>query len=284
MLLGLLGIVIVVVLVVLSIVTVIVAVNTPYTNTRLSLCQADQLCHLGTGTRLSLNFKDQKRPYLVHTDVQVKLNELFTKLMLAFEKHDINSWLVKSSLLGYVRHGGRVPWCDKFEIAIWHDELSKLVGLRDELERSSDHVLQSDAHGYRFSCKNTARFPFVSINLMKETDIEVAVCTPLDELSACSYSDSYQRRREVFATDIIKPLQAIKFKLNVTSSPPLEVSQYSVNEEVEKTEVNVNVPHEPERCLDVLYGPDWSTTVTQSKFIHFNNSYTRALTKRLTNY
>jgi hypothetical protein len=241
---------------------VVVAISSPFTFSRIT---ATEIEHTLPG---SMRFK--VKPYTLQVVVQKQLDGLFVKLCASLNRHGIGFWVVKSTLLGLMRHKQRIPWCDVYEIAIMYDDLPRLVSLRMELEQSEEFRLLSTPTGYTFALRGVVPYPAVTIDIMQQTDIEVSVCTPLDELGNCSFTHAYDRRRDVFPTSTIMPLSCgVDFK--VVHIP-------------ESTTVKVNVPYHPERCLEVLYGPDWRTEVRQGSWPFVWNRYTRTLLRMVGSY
>jgi hypothetical protein len=88
---------------------------------------------------------------------------------------------------------------------------------------------------------------------------ELSICTPLDELNACSYEDSHTRRGEVFDVMDVLPLKPTPFE-----------------------HLELNIPQHPEKCLNQLYGEDALTQVRGVPHITWiNNPKNRAILDRL---
>ena len=225
--------------------------STPYTMHRISVEDMDLL---------STKLHYETPPFAI-TEFALRESAMaFTHLVEKLQTANVTFWLVKSSLLGFARHGGRVPWCPRFEIAVLHADLARLVALRADVEHSGLYQLHSTSRGYVLFRRREFGLPsiaFVHIDIMKETDIEVALCTPLDELSQCSFEDSYRYRREVFRTESVFPL----------AGP----SAFQVAPDIV---LYVRTPNQPDKCLSTLYGPDWTTTVAQSPWVHVTGSHT----------
>jgi hypothetical protein len=116
---------------------------------------------------------------------------------------------VKNTLLAVVRHGQLLPWEDRVCIAILYDDLRKVVEMRGKMEQSGLALLKHGKHAYYYCANNFSQYPYIEINIMQPRDHEISVCTPTDELGACSFQDSFLRRREVFARDAVFPLRTV---------------------------------------------------------------------------
>lgn len=64
-------------------------------------------------------------------------------LCRAASDHGIRTWVVYGTALGLVRHGGRIPWDDDYDVAVWEDDLPAL----QELAARDEHTMLIDADG-----------------------------------------------------------------------------------------------------------------------------------------
>jgi hypothetical protein len=255
---------------------VLVSVNTPYTT--------EHYC----SDEIRSMLDDEEGPYQIKQTVADELSVLFKTLTLKLSENKITWWVVRSTLLASERHGGMMPWTDRLEIAVLHDDLVKLVGMRKDLQESSARVKNSKLacfrNGYRYGTDMGSGiiFPYVNIDLLKATDIEMSLCTPLDELSECSFSDAYTRRREVFTKETVIPLQQdVPFALLRAATYPAMLGS---NESKDNDDdfVLINIPAKPQQCVDVLFGGDAMTQIKQKRGVHlFRNAYVDAVVAKI---
>lgn len=239
---------VVVSIVAILIVTIGLLVGTPYDNHRLSELEMKAL-----GEDVIL--RNTRPPFPILSSVQNELNTMMMLMVEVFDEKEIEFWLAKSTLLGCVRHGQLLPWGDKIEICVHHEDLSKLVSSREKIEESGDFKLANGSHGYFIQKKGRfVPYPFIQINIMKRTEHETSICTPMDELVECSFADSHKRRNEIYLNETLFPLASETMTIGTTT-------------------INVKIPRDSERCLTILYGENWKS-VYQRNNIHLNNSFT----------
>lgn len=186
-------------------------------------------------------------PSLVLTETHhTQLKAMLDRLVTVCTAHNVTLFAVKRTLLAAVRDHELPRWHTCCEMAILHDDLPKLVSLRNELEATLHGAalsLTQHRHGYRLSTKNFQRYPVIYIDVLKESNFELAICTPLDELSMCSFADSHLRRTEIFTTEHIFPLQKVPFG-----------------------DIEIYIAAAPEHCLNKLYGSNgWRDRLVEAE-------------------
>lgn len=168
-------------------------------------------------------------------------HEVSTALLAAFARLDklcqvsyVDMWACSSSLLGTIRHQGFVPWQPCLHLGFHFDDLPKVVSMRYSLEDGTDWLLIKGKNGYYYAQNNFFHFPRIQLDIFNIRDDEVALCSPLDELLQCTYSDSFLYRKEVFDTTDVFPLVKMKFE-----------------------DTMINVPKNADTCLQQLYGKEY---------------------------
>jgi hypothetical protein len=245
----------------LTILMVVIAMYTPFSATDRLLSNSTQFT-FGTDTKPhSLSkFKVSSNMPLLKPHIQEEMQTLLAQVIGWLNASKIQYWLVRSTMLAAIRHKSLMPWHDNMSIAVEHKDLAKLVGIRAMIETKGKYTLRSVSDGYHFSQKNFVGFPFVSVFIAKVVDKELVACTPLTELGQCTFTDSHKRRREIYETKDVFPLR--KTTLNG---------------------IEVNVPHNSEKCLDTLFGKDWRNTVKRTRKgpAFFCNAWTNRLVRKM---
>lgn len=199
----------------------------------------------------------QREAFLLKPDVRLNMSRLLNYTVETLEAGGVEHWAVKQTMLGAIRHQGIVPFDDEISLGFNHDDLVGLVGLRSRIEASGEFLLTRKNSQYFLSFNNAFRFPRVTLTPMKNEKEEVLLCSPLDELNRCTFSDSYQRRREVYTQKQVYPLRKVKFE-----------------------DFEIYVPNHAEECLDVLLNTcegnkDWRTWTPVKRYQIVDNSVTR---------
>jgi hypothetical protein len=223
---------------------------------------------VGSSNNITEDLFVKNKPSMVCPSVKNDLNVLLLEFHSMCEKQGIQFWLTKSSLLGLERSGELLPWNDIVTVCVEHSDLAKLVQGRMTVEVDGRFLLESHVDGYRLSMNNFARFPYVEINIMKRTDIELLNCCPLSELGECSFGSSYSRRNEIFSLESVYPLVEKELNLNF-----VEGAQ-------QNQRLKVKVPQDAHRCLNILYGEAWQTEVHQKPTVRIDNHYSKSLLRR----
>ncbi len=237
-------------------VAILLFVISPYSFQQLNVAHDMALTHAQTGKRVDLYFSST--PFTLKQNVRAAQLDLLEHLTKNLENVKISCWAVKTTLLACVRHGQLVPWEDKISMAILHDHFETFINLRAKLENGGYALLLPGKHGYFYCVNNITRFPCIEICLMKQKDYEISICTPTTEIAMCSFQDSFLRRREVFATDMIFPLKHASLG-----------------------SVSISIPNKAEACLDILYGKEWKTDAQWNKTRFIDNEIVKAGIRRV---
>ncbi|MCC5831775.1 MAG: LicD family protein [Chlamydiales bacterium] len=67
--------------------------------------------------------------------VQNEFYQTLKALDSLFDEAGIEYWVTAGTLLGAIRHGEMIPWDDDIDLALFIDDLGKVVSLRPELEK-----------------------------------------------------------------------------------------------------------------------------------------------------
>jgi len=98
-----------------------------------------------------------------------------------FRENKITYWITAGSLLGAIRHGEMIPWDDDIDLALFIDDLGKVIRLRSELEKKGlvllvkrDYLKIFPVGGKRIAHPDGGfyphRYPFVDLFLMTRDD------------------------------------------------------------------------------------------------------------------
>ena len=245
----------------LTILMVIVAIYTPFSATDRLSSNSTQFTFGTHAKSYSLNnLKVSSSMPLLKPEIQEEMKTLLANVIEWLNTSKIKYWLVRSSMLAAVRHKSLMPWHDNMSIAIEHKDLAKLVGIRSMVETNGKYTFRSVSDGYHFSQNNFIGFPFVSVFITKVVDKELVACTPISELGQCTFTDSHKRRREIYETKDVFPLRTTTLN-----------------------GIEVNVPHNSEKCLDTLFGKDWRNTVQRTRKgpAFFNNAWSHRLVRKI---
>lgn len=234
---------------------VILFITSPFSGKKVE--EKKHLTHIVTGQPATVEVPANGAPLVLKSWVQTKQMELLETLTRELQQNECVYWAVKTTLLGAVRHGKVMPWDDTISIAILHKDLRTLVNMRTKLQETGKALLQHGKHGYYYCTNNFSRFPFVEINIMEPKNHEISVCTPTDELGACSFEDSHLRRNEVFTYNDVFPLGNLS--LGTLAMP---------------------VPNNPSTCLRTCFGANWETQPMWSKFKVVYNAQGWSLARR----
>ena len=231
MLLILLLILACVVTILATVAVVVFVVVSPFSAT--DKLQAGETCTFDTRPVKMQGVENVPSLPLLNSDKQAEMAELLRLGQGWLDGAKIPFWAVRSTLLAAVRHGNLMPWCDTVNLAIEHSNLTRLIGITETVGSNGRYILHPVPDGYRISMNNFLRFPYIQIDIMEIMDHEVVACTPLTLLGECTFTDSHNRRREIYDVDDVFPLR-----------------------EVAIGDVKIHIPQRPEKCLLSLYGPD----------------------------
>jgi len=110
--------------------------------------------------------------------IQQQFYHIFAQLDTLFRAREIPYWVTAGSLLGAVRHGEMIPWDDDIDLALFAEDLGKLLLLRDELEKrglvlhvNRNYVKIFPADGASIEKEDGTfypwKYPFVDLFFMK---------------------------------------------------------------------------------------------------------------------
>lgn len=159
------------------------------------------------------------------------INDLFKKIIILLERHNITYWIQGGTLLGSVRNKGIIPWDDDIDISILEDDIIKLRNLKEELNEMDLDITDSffgykiyDKNGTNIKGHETFKFPFIDIFVTKKynTIIKYVSKQALDIW-----------KNDYFTLDELYPLKKYQFE-----------------------DYEVYGPNNPYNYLDRLY-PDW---------------------------
>jgi hypothetical protein len=245
----------------LLILFIVVTIHSPFqTSEKISNSTTDVT--FGTNdSKINVRDLDVIKPIpILKQQTQNEIEKLLQKVIGWLNEAEIENWAVRSTMLAAVRHSSLMSWHENITVAVDHKHLSKLVGIRAHVQKDKTVLLIRTKDGYRFAANNFSRFPFVNIFIATIVDEDVVCCTPLTELGHCTFKDSHLRRKEIYNVNDVFPLR----------------QEHLGN-------VDINVPHNAEKCLDILYGSTWNTQIENKDFIPFYfNSFTKNILSRLT--
>jgi len=238
-------------LVVALLIVCILFASSPFSFQKLDVARDTTLTHATTGQRVDVHFPNSS-PFVLKPSVRAAQMDLLDYFTRQLSEAKISCWAVKTTLLAVKRHGQLIPWDDSISVAILHDHFETFVQLRSKLENNGTALLLARKHGYAYCVNNAARYPCIEICLMKQKDHEISICTPTNEIAACSFQDSFLRRREVYGTDMVFPLKMASLG-----------------------SISIAIPNKTEDCLDIYCGKDWKTNPNWNlwKFINNENSH-----------
>jgi len=139
-----------------------------------------------------------------------KINELFKKVIILLDKHNIIYWVQGGTLLGAVRNAGIIPWDDDVDISILEEDQNKLLNLKSELN-SLNLDITYIFFGYKIYDKNgndinnrDFKFPFIDIFITKNNN-KIIKYTSKQALNIW--------QNDYFTEDELFPLKNINLKI-----------------------------------------------------------------------
>lgn len=172
---------------------------------------------------------DEYLPVLVHDRAkQVQLLHMLRRVGVALESANIKYWMMAGNLLGYVRHGGLIPWDDDIDLAIDSAQTGQVLALKDMLER--DHKLT-------ILRKRSGLLKIYALN----TDGEVDRKTFIDIFTFTDHGEGIYTQDDIFFHG--------KF----------QKSDIEVLKKIEMQNVSTYVPSNSDFYLRANFGPDWAT-------------------------
>lgn len=211
-------------------------------------------------------------PFLLKPHVRSGQWALLKLLVTSLDQAGIDYWITDTTLLGAVKYNRLMPWEDRVNICIKHNDRRRLIDLRPSLEQNGSYVLFSKRSGGScvFATNNATRFPAIDIDWVEEKDGEWPICTPLNELGEPTYEDAVARRRDIFPTTDLFPLGEAKLYSSENSSDS----------------IMVKTPNSPTRCLQIQFGANWRNYNVDfpERMILLNNRFSRGIATRLRYY
>ncbi len=229
----------------------------PYSCKRINEKNTEFATHIGTGEKIDSEIL-LHAPFSLKASIQTTQMDLLSHFAQTLTEAKIPFWAINTTLLATVRYGQLMPWDDTISFAVEDDHFREFFLLRAKLEHRGLALLVAGKHGYTYCSNNIARFPRIDITLMKRKDHEVSICTPTDEVRECSFQDSFLRRREVFAIDMVYPLQ-----------------QSTIGT------ISIFIPNKPTECLDTRFGKQWNAIPPWTNWKFINNANSTGLLQRL---
>lgn len=200
--------------------------------------------------------------------------DLLRVVVSALQAKDICFFAFADTLKGAVHLQGMLPWVDRSDVAMFLQDLSKLVSLRSYFEKRGLLLLR-ETDGYRICKNNWKRYPFVFVNLLENADtgmslasesfsgkdslektsssavfeetedeLKYAVCTPLSELNEPTWNGPHAS--VTFDDSELFPVEEMKFE-DFSLPVPAIASQVLI-----KTPKSLLTPV-PETDFDILF-------------------------------
>lgn len=146
----------------------------------------DNMEYKGPGPTVTIS-KEQVQGYFLSKHLATELYDLLKCTHAIFEHFGITYWLTGGSMIGYMRHGGIIPWDDDVDICCFMRDKEKILSqeVQDAFKRNNIHVIEDITFNivnptlskiYRSTAKSKAiksgrvPYPFVDIFYMLEPD------------------------------------------------------------------------------------------------------------------
>lgn len=100
---------------------------------------------------------------LIREEAMTELYETFKTLTEFLDKHRIQYWIVHGTLLGQQRHQGFIPWDDDVDIAMFKNDIDRLISLKKPLKECCNLVLYNQFDTLRVAKSGFPKYPFVDI-------------------------------------------------------------------------------------------------------------------------
>lgn len=153
----------------------------------------------------------------------------------SLDRADISWWIDYGTVLGYVRHGGLIPWDKDTDLGILAEDRDKLLDLRPEFERMGYYPTYAPPRrGQRFRTGDRVK---VRLSKLNHTNVDIFIWEdrPGGMLDRINYIGADLFKGRATKRDMILPLGRGEWD-------GLEVS----------------IPADPEGLCLHRYGPGWS--------------------------
>ncbi len=200
---------------------------------------------------------DADLPHLHPTDMGI-FYDLMIRVDRIFKANNIRYWATCGTLLGAVRHKGMIPWDDDIDIAIFEEDIPRLLKLNEALAREGLDIALHPKYGFfkiffkngqNIFKENGGAFPW------KYPLIDVFPLTKVHRVytySAGLWRQRFKKRDHYSIQDLQHPLSTLSFG-------PLEIP----------------VPHRPVKYLKRMYGKDWNDVA----YVTFSHKHEQQLPK-----
>ncbi|MBA2728352.1 MAG: LicD family protein [Parachlamydiaceae bacterium] len=185
--------------------------------------------------------------------------DLLMKIDRFLKKHKLPYWATCGTLLGVVRHHGMIPWDDDIDLAMFEEDVRRLLQLEETLVKinlglafhpkyefykifplDGELILRDNGEPYPW------RFPFVDIFAMR--DIQ-------EKYTYTGQIWQEEGLKKDYFTD-----QELQFPLPELPFGPLYIP----------------VPHSPINYVKRMYGPDWNE-VAFASYSHRNEQFVKKI-------
>lgn len=184
-------------------------------------------------------------PYFIKHNIMQEMFDLLKNIVQIFEQNNIEYWLHCGTLLGYMRHGGFIPWDDDIDLGLLISQVPKLNQISWD---SLGFKLKKNKDLWKIRRQNK-KFPFVDIVLFvdKEEDSQkLEICFPIQEDTLfCERDVAKKLPNEIYDKKDLFPLKKVKFE----------------------NTLDVFIPAQPEKCIEQIYGKEALNTISGKKNI-----------------
>lgn len=195
---------------ILLIMAITACVQCPYTSTRAGENVSYQVGTTPHQISEKLAYPRGKPRLLKKTVLDAQL-EIYHYAQKLFASLDMTYWAITGTWIGAERHGGLIPWDDDIDVAILHEQVPKLWDALPKI-REDGYDLLTRGGAIKLVPRKFVPFPFIDMVVMKEDDLVMKLCYPLDEKQNCTFDKSKEWPKEVYPVSRIFPLRHIPFE------------------------------------------------------------------------